>query len=97
MLFYRSLFSVMFKIENLQDKFGLSVFLLLQEFLESSLLGVPKKQLTRLFESNKKTISLTSLILPFLNFLYYNLNFGILISKIGCKLRNLWLSKVQSC
>ena len=58
--------------------------------------GVPKK-FTRLFENNKKIISLTTLVIPFLDYCYFNLNFGILQSKTCYKLRKLWLSELQIC
>ena len=57
---------------------------------------MPQKMFTRLFENNKKTISLTSLILPFLKLLIVNLTFCILQSNIGHKLRKLSLLKVMA-
>ena len=54
----------------------------------------PKKA-TRLFEAKKETDKLTSLVLPFLNCWYFNINSGILQSEIGCKLWKLWLCEVQ--
>ena len=57
---------------------------------------VPKKA-TCLFENSRKNNSLTSLVSRFLNCRCFNLNFGILQSKIGCKFKSLWLLEVQIC